>query len=163
MDKYILDTNIFIDSKNNAYPFDIVPLFWEKLLLCAQNRQFFLVQEVIDEINAGNDDLAQWMSNNSSSFHVLPITNDVFAAATRISNFISANTVYLESAKQIFLGCADYMLIAYAMAESAVVVTNERENAASRKRVLIPDVCNHFGIQCINRNDFLRAINFSLG
>lgn len=160
MDKYLLDTNIFIDSKNNAYPFDIAPLFWEKLLLCAQNKQFFLTPEVLSEIKAGDDDLARWVAANHSSFHVLDITSAVYSAATRISEFIKSNMSYFESAKQTFWGCADYLLIAYAMSENAVIVTNEKSNPACKKRVLIPDVCNHFGVKCINRNDYLRAIKF---
>lgn len=160
--RYILDANIFIEAKNNAFPFDIVPSFWEHLLEHAQNNNFFLIQEVINEICQGEDNLSAWLKANISSFAILPNTEQMYRAATDVSTYIVQNSHYLDSAKNEFLAVADFYLVSYALAHGCVVVTNEKINLESKKRVLIPNVCRHFNVPCIDRNQFLRDINFAI-
>ena len=50
------------------------------------------------------------------------------------------------SAKAKFATEADGWLVAYAMTRGAVVVTNEQPRPESRSRILLPDVCNQFGV-----------------
>jgi hypothetical protein len=65
---YLLDANVFIDAKNRYFAFDIVPAFWDWLVVQHQAANVFTVQAVYDEIVGGGDDLAAWMKAQPASF-----------------------------------------------------------------------------------------------
>ena len=48
---YLLDSNVFIEAKNNHYGFDICPAFWEWLLKANRNGQEVSILEVAEEIS----------------------------------------------------------------------------------------------------------------
>jgi len=50
---------------------------------------------------------------------------------------------------------ADPWVIAHAMAEGAVVVTKEQ---FAPRRIKIPDVCQAFGVRCMDDFQFLREV-----
>ena len=57
-----------------------------------------------------------------------------------------------------FLGGADPWLIAKAMTMNATVVTHEQLNLAVRRKFLIPNVCQHFGVLFIDTFEMLNAL-----
>ncbi len=64
-----------------------------------------------------------------------------------------------------FLGGADPWLIAKAMTINATVVTHEQLNLAARRKFLIPNVCQHFGVPFVDTFELLNALEarFVLG
>lgn len=55
-------------------------------------------------------------------------------------------------------------MVAHARAEGGRVVTLEVREQASKsiKRAKIPDVCDHFGIECVTPYEMLRRLQISL-
>lgn len=54
-----------------------------------------------------------------------------------------------------FLSGADPWLIAKARVMGATVVTHEQHNPAARRKFLIPNVCQHFGVPCLDTFELL--------
>ena len=60
MTTYLLDGSVFIQAKNLHYGFDFCPAFWDWLDVQNGLGQVFSVEQVGDEILAGDDELARW-------------------------------------------------------------------------------------------------------
>ena len=97
----------------------------------------------------------QWAKKNKRLFFApsaeeLQFVNEIFAVA---------HFQQLIEMQKILSGrpVADPFVIAKAKVEHGIVVTEEsyKENAAK-----IPNVCEHFGIECINLEDFMQKENW---
>lgn len=64
-EKYLLDADAFIRSKREHYAFDIVPGYWEAILKAHELRRVASIIPVRKELRRGNDDLAQWVKDNT--------------------------------------------------------------------------------------------------
>lgn len=60
-----------------------------------------------------------------------------------------------------FLRGADTWLIAKAMTSGATIVTHERLNFDCKRKFLIPNICNHFGVAYIDTFALLHTLNAS--
>jgi hypothetical protein len=69
---------------------------------------------------------------------------------------MAAHSRLVDSIKQ--RSVADPWVIAFAMAEKAVVVTKESPSSAPTKRVKIPDVCRALDVPYLNDFDFAREV-----
>jgi hypothetical protein len=58
-----------------------------------------------------------------------------------------------------FLDGADPWLIAKARVAGHTVVTHERLNLHNKRKFLIPNLCRHFGIECLNTFDMLNRLD----
>lgn len=133
---YLIDTNIFIEAKNEYYAFDIVPSFWSALLNAFQKGQAVTIDAVADEIQAKEDNLAEWFAKNvknsqtsSDKPFILSAKADegVVSCYSVIASNVMQNTQYSEDNKRKFLGAsvADPWIIAAAKTWNLIVVTNE--------------------------------------
>jgi len=61
---YVLDANVFIEAAKRYYAFDIVPSFWNMLVVHAKHGQLLSIDRVRDELMRA--DLQAWASD---SFH----------------------------------------------------------------------------------------------
>lgn len=154
---YLLDANVFIESKNRHYGFDFCPAFWD--WLDAQNHagQVYSVERVADELKKKADALSTWAAARSSTFF-LPLDGKVLSVAMpRVSTWVTSQS-YKEAVINEFLQKADYYLIAHALAHGHVVVTLEIWSN-SLKKVKIPNVCAGLNIKCITPYTMLRREN----
>ena len=155
---YVLDTNVFIESKNRYYAFDIAPKFWTSLVQHGLGGTVHSIDRVKDELLRGNDDLAVWVKDTAAHLFVSTDDNQVIAAYRDIMQWVQS-AAYLEEAKTMFAGAADGWVIAYAKASGRTVVSHEtRADPASRRRVKIPDVCDAFSIPYIGLFQMLRDL-----
>ena len=69
---YLLDANVLIQAKNLHYGFDFCPAFWDWLIENNIAKRVFSVEKVGDEINAGDDELADWALNRGAGFFLKP-------------------------------------------------------------------------------------------
>ena len=60
---YLLDSNTFINPKNEYYAFDIAPGFWSQLEGKIIAGDCKLIDAIEEEITKGNDDLRDWVKN----------------------------------------------------------------------------------------------------
>lgn len=144
---YLLDSDVLIQAKNAYYGFDICPGFWAWTERKYKSGQAFSVEKVLDELSAGNDELAKWAKAQPSGFF-LPVDGQIMVAMSKVSSWVVAQN-YESAAVTAFFAAADYFLIATALAHSHTVVTSEVP-AASLKKIKIPNVCVGLNVPYVN-------------
>lgn len=150
---YLLDANIFIQAKNLQYGFDFCPAFWDWLEQKNVEGSVFSIQQVGDELQAGEDDLAAWATARGEQFF-LPPDNLVLPALGTVSAWASGQG-YEPAAVSTFLQVADYWLVAFAAAHGHTVVTHEVPSTSTRK-LKIPNACVGVGVRFMNPYQMLR-------
>ena len=151
--RYLLDANVFIAAKNLHYGMDFCPAFWDWLVESNQAGKVFSIEKVKDELEAGDDALAEWARARDEQFFLKPGAA-IIPAMGQVSNWVNENG-YTPSAKNTFFQTADYWLIAHALAGGFVVVTHEKP-ADTRNKVKIPNVCVGLGIKVMTPFEMLR-------
>lgn len=141
---YLLDANVFISAKRRFYRFKVVPGFWDWLHQANMSREVASVVSVQKELEAGGDDLTEWVKHHKSLFEI-PARKFV-ESSTELAQWVVKGE-YTQVAQHQFLAAADFELVAQALALGATVVTEERPQPGSRKRVLISDACDAMGVQ----------------
>lgn len=137
---YLLDSNVLIEAKNRYYAFDIAPGFWEWLDLAHAKSLVCSISAVQQELLDGDDELTHWARRHPSFF--LPSDEATVQEFRHLSSW-AQNSHYSASAISKFASNqADFQLIAHARAYGHTVVTHERSQPNSVKRILIPDACN---------------------
>lgn len=161
-----LDSNVLIAAKNDIYPFDVFPSFWEFIEKAIMSGKLVVLKVVKDEILAGNDELTTWLKKLNP--HIMPINDqnivDVYA---QISEYVySLSSQYSPAVIDSWFGnikVADPWLIAAAVAYKGQIVTNETElKPNAKKRLIIPNIASHFSIPCIKTIQMMRAFNVKL-
>ena len=142
---YLLDSDTLISAKNDWYRFSFCPAFWDWILKSNSGGLVFSIEAIEIELKRGNDNLAAWVRGQASRIFLKPDTN-VTNAAALVSAWVSAQTQFTPAARNEFFAAADYWLCAHGLAYGYTVVTRERPDPNSRRKVKIPDVCNALGI-----------------
>ena len=162
---FLLDANVLINAARHYYAFDIAPVFWDKLLIHADDGKLKSIDHVKDEINRGSDELVDWV--NGSFIDSFVPCNDplVLAKYAEIMVWSQRHVQYSPSAKAEFaqFDLADSWLVAYAAVYNYVVVTHEEYNSTIRRRIPIPNVCDAFNVQYLNTFAMLRYLRVRLG
>ena len=156
---YLLDSNVFIQAKNEHYGMDFCPGFWDWLVESNTTGVVASVELVGEELSARHDQLAQWSAMRGNEFFLRP-DHSVLVAMAQIGDWVNGPR-YTYTAADGFIDSADHTLIAQALAKNMTVVTHERPSN-SRKKVKIPDVCDEFRVQCITPFEMLRVENARL-
>jgi len=150
---YLLDANVFIQAKNLHYGFDFCPAFWDWLLQNNTTGQVFSIDKVAAEIDAGNDELAEWARDRGSGLF-LPTDAAVAAILGQVSQWATSQR-YEAAAINTFFQSADYYLVAHALARQCVVVTHEVPST-STKRIKIPNACMGLRLEFMTPYEMLR-------
>jgi len=147
---YIIDSDVFISAKNGYYAFVICPGFWDSLIDHHQQGRVHSLDRIQQELLAGreDEDLVQWVKNVvPDGFFLSSQDVEVIRAYQDIMLWVQRNQQYLDNAKAKFATEADGWLVAYARVKGVDVVTNEQPQPGSRRRILLPDVCNQFDVR----------------
>lgn len=150
---YLLDANIFISANNLHYGLDFCPAFWDWLIDRNRAGRVFSIDKVKDEIEAGDDELAEWAKVRDERFFLKPGA-EIFPALGAVTNWVHNNS-YTPAAKDAFFQVADYWLIAHALTSRYAVVTHERL-ADTPNKVKIPNVCVGLDIKVMTPFEMLR-------
>ena len=151
---YVFDTSTLIDLFRNFYP-KRFPSLWEKFDQAVKAESIISVREVFNEIEERGDRLSKWAKINRYFFQ-LPASEELgfVAEIFAVSHFQSLVR------KQERLQCkpvADPFVIAKAkVLVGCVVAEEDMKPNASR----IPNVCEHFGIDCLNLEGFMERENW---
>jgi len=152
---YVFDTSTLIDLFRNFYPKQF-PSLWEKFDQAVKAESIISIREVFNEIEERSDRLSEWARNNRGFFQ-LPTSEELgfVAEIFTVSHFQS-----LVRKQERLQGkpVADPFVIAKAKALGGCVVAEEdKKPNASR----IPNVCEHFGIDCLNLEGFMEKENWT--
>jgi hypothetical protein len=150
---YLLDANVFIQAKNLHYGLDFCPAFWDWLIKNNTDNRVFSIEKVADEIDAGADELADWVSKRGSGFFLKPGA-EIISALSSVSTWVSGQS-FEPSAVNTFMQVADYYLVAQALAGKHILVTHEIASASVRK-IKIPTVCIGLEIKFMTPFEMLR-------
>jgi len=149
---YCFDTSALIQPWNSYYSPDICPQYWEVLEKLAAKGVVFCTQEVKREIQKQDDPLHAWVRERPFLFR--EITEQVQANLKKV---LRTHRELVDDKKERSM--ADAWVVAHAMAEKAVVVTKE---GFAPRRIKIPDVCQAYGIGCIDDVAFVREIRLKM-
>lgn len=155
--KYLLDSNVFIQSKNLYYGFDFCPAFWEFLINENDKGNIASIEKVAEELHKQEDGLSEWAKDRKKTFFLSPCPI-VMSKLPTVSECVNSRKKrdYSQSSINKFLNGADYWLIAHALTKECIVVTSEKGVQLDSKKVKIPDVCSEFNLHCITPHEMLR-------
>ncbi len=164
MPVYLLDANTFIEAARRYYAFDLAPSFWNHLVRLAAEGKIASIDRIKKQIEDGNDALAQWVKDGNM-VHAFASTeqDDVIAAYREIITWVQNNTQFTNAARARFANDPDGWLVAYAKAKNYIVVTHEVVRPEAKNRVMIPNICQQFGVPFVNTFDMLRALGVRIG
>lgn len=151
---YLLDSNIFIQAKNEYYGFDLCPGFWDWLEQQNAAGKVFSIDRVQAELISYADTLSQWAKKQGNVFF-LALDQASIQEMTTVSTWVQ-NAPHRPDAKSVFLAGADPFLIAYAKAHNHTVVSHEIHVEAERRKLKIPAVCRGLNVPCIRTFEMLR-------
>jgi len=150
---YLLDANVFMAASRLHYGLDFCPAFWEWLIVANRDGRVFSIERVANEVQAGDDALAEWASDRGPEFFLKPDAALQLALGT-VARWTTAQQ-YEPAAISTFFQVADYYLVAHALAHKQTVVTHEVA-VSSTKRIKIPNACIGVGVQHMTPFEMLR-------
>lgn len=161
---FVLDSSVFIEAHKRYYAFDIAPTFWKKLTEMAKDGKLCSIDRVRNELTKKDDELKQWIKNSFDSYFHSTEDDKILIAYRELMDWSSSNKQFNEEAKYEFAKAdiADAWLIAYAMVNKCVIVTEERLNINIQRRIPIPNVCKEFNIEYVNTFQMLRQLEIRL-
>jgi len=151
MKRYCLDTNAFIEPWHRRYPIDVFPGFWDHLVELIDEGFVLSPDEVRREIEKLDDDLLAWLKKRCSGLF-RPLDNRVQEALQDMYQRYEPSQRLVDSNKGRSI--ADPWVIAQAIADGAIVVTEE--TPGSTKRQKIPDVCDGLNVEHMTVLEFIR-------
>ena len=146
---FLVDADVFISAKNGYYAFALCPGFWHSLIHHGNAGNIRSIDRIRSELLAGRktEDLVQWVRNDlPKDFFLVTSGENVLSAYEDVMLWVQRNAQYFDQAKAKFATEADGWLVAYAMAHGGIVVTNEQPQPEAKKRIPLPEVCNHFDV-----------------
>ena len=155
---YVLDANVFIEAARRYYAFDLAPPFWESLVRHAENGRIQSIDRVKQELERGNDELAEWAQNHFRHAFASTDDTDVIQSFSDIMTWVQAQSQFSEAAKADFANGADGWLVAYAKVRGCVVVTHEVLAPDAKRKVPIPNVCQAFNVPFLDTFEMLRRL-----
>lgn len=150
---YLLDANVFIQAKNLHYGMDFCPAFWDWLRENNAREKVFSIENVWDEIQAGNDELSEWADQRGRDFFLRP-DRAMLSALEDVSAWATEQG-YDPAAVNTFFQVADYYLVAFALAHKYTIVTHEIPSP-SAKKIKIPNACIGLDIKVVTPYEMLR-------
>lgn len=163
--KFIIDTNILITAWKIRYPIDSFKAIWKWFEKRIIEGSIVICESVYNELKQGRDDLFNWLDSilktNAIKFEQQSGDN-VISSYSMVINYAANCGKYTFSALSEFGNNADGWVIAHALANAYILVTEELSNPYSKKSVKIPDICKPFGIQVINTVGMFRLLNLDI-
>jgi rRNA maturation endonuclease Nob1 len=147
---YCIDTSALIEL-HATYGSDVFVSLWQNLTGLVKEGRLIAPREVLREIEKKDNDLLKWVKKHRKMFREQDIEQLQHA-----QDILSRFSKLIDPAKEI--PDADPFVVALAIIENTkrqdslfkgqcIVVTQEKPSRGARPK--IPDVCQHYGIECI--------------
>ena len=152
---YVFDTSALSDLFGSYYP-SRFPTLWELFDELVETGSVTSTREVAREIEQySRGGLEEWMEWNKEFFSTPTATEAEFVREIYEVEHFRQNIELKKIQKGGFN--ADPFVIAKAAVNDGVVVTLETEKPNA---VRIPNICEHFEIECFNMEDFMEEENW---
>jgi len=167
---YIIDTSSLIQIKDR-YPARKLPGLWADLNTMIVNKRLIAPEEVKKEILDGDDELVPWVHDHTPMFHdnssLIGITqNPVLEKFPEMANYNSEKRHHADPFV-IALGLAltanpQKSLVSY----NPIIVSDEKSDLIKNPKLpfsqikKIPDVCDYFGLKCIDHLEMFKIEGF---
>ena len=152
---YVPDTNVLVAAHHHYYAPDLCPGFWDCLLHYMAVDRIRIIDRVYAEILSPAA-LVDWVAQAAGNRFSISGTQSIADAYRQLIDWVQDNPQFTAAARADFARSADGWLAAYAMANDAIVVTNEVSAPQAQRRVPLPDLCHQFQIPCVNTFEMLR-------
>jgi hypothetical protein len=158
---HLLDANVLITANRDYYPISRVPEFWQWLLHMGASDRLKVPLEVVEEVRAGNDEVARWLAEQE---HRQALTLEEEAHIPTLQRVIATGYAPDLTDVEVEAIGLDPFLITYALHDPqnrCVVTTEVTKPRRIRHNRHIPDVCTSLGVPCINSFVLVRVLDFS--
>lgn len=158
-ERYLLDSNIFIEAENQSYPHEIFPGIWKLFETYAKRKIFFSLDKVYYELLKGHDFITEWAKSNKDMF--VNSGYDGVRFFDEMSNILNKHNCPKKH-QQTFLASAtvaDAFIVSYAKSHECTVVTREQATRNGfNGKVKIPDMCRELEVRCITMTELLKEL-----
>lgn len=162
MRKFLLDTNVLISAHRQYYQFQFCPAFWDCLTQQSAEGRICSIDRVKNELSNQGDALDDWVSSASAIFFESTADESVVEIYADLMQWSQDTNQYTPEALAEFASVADAWLIAHAKANGLELVTLEtRKDPNVKKRIPIPNACDHFNVKCITTFEMLEFLDVS--
>ncbi|NLF39783.1 DUF4411 family protein [bacterium] len=152
---YCFDTSALVTMWRFMYPPRNFASVWRKMETHINQGELVIPQEVYDELDAGNDDLFEFVKEHAGVMvkHLddeqVELTFEILA---RFPGLVDVNRTIPE---------ADPYVIALARQKGWNVVTSEVPSGSAAKPK-IPNVCEAYRIPCLSPIQFINEMNWNI-
>ena len=169
-EKFLIDANTLMTASRFFYAFDLIPSFWETFEDEIKAGNIVLLDMVKAEIDRGQDELKEWVSEREDDFEVCNhIDSEIVPKYAEVMQYIKECGFYNEKGLNEWAKneVADPRLIAAAAAKGYKLITFEQPagslNIRNKSgRVKIPDVAKHFDVEVHNLYHMLRQLKIKI-
>lgn len=169
VEKFLIDTNSFIAPYRQYYAFDLIPSYWSELSKKAKTGRIVLLDMVKDEIDKGEDDLADWVDKEKGFVICNHVSPDIIGKYQDVMQYVQSCGLYKEQALEAWApaNIADPWLIAAASIHSYTIITWEGPSGGlspknPNKNAKIPDVAKAFGVKTNNLFYMMRELGITI-
>jgi Domain of unknown function (DUF4411) len=157
---YLLDASVLITANRQYYAIDRVPEFWEWLVYMGTMGNVKIPKEIYEEFKDGKDALSIWAKEDEVESALL-LDEDVDIGMVRrvMAQGYAPDLTDDEIEK---LG-RDPFLIAHALTHAgnrSVATTEVSKPKKVRANRHVPNVCDDFGVPCLNTFQLTTALDF---
>jgi hypothetical protein len=163
---YSIDTSTFLDiwcpPEGNIFSKERMPELWTFIESLIDEGKIIASREVLNELERNaNDELSDWLKKHKAMF--ILDKPQIDSADSIINDFY---TKYKNGYKPEVSDAADPFVVATAVVHQAVVFTQEHtqpnHDPAQTNTPKIPTVCENYGIECVNIEQFISREGFSI-
>lgn len=157
--RFIIDSNILIESKRFDYGFDICPGFWDLMKKSFRCGLVVSHAKVLSELKSIKDDVYAWVSELPKECFPKE-TDEEFAEYLKLCGWARSVDRFKRAAVDRFCepDYADPWICAKAKVQGLTLVTQEVSEPNSRKNIKLPDACIAAGVSYCNKYDMLREL-----
>ncbi len=158
---HIIDANVMLEAANRYYSFNLVPGFWNWLAEQSYAGTVRSASMVKDEIDYPLE-LVAWVKERVAEGFFVDVSEPAIQDKCReVADWVLAQNFGPEHVAR-FLDGADPWIISTAAALKATVVSQEIATGTGSKKIKIPNVCQVFGVQCIDTLAMLKSMGAQL-
>lgn len=154
-DRFLIDSNVFINAKYFHYNFNYCKMFWDYLIKLNQSGIVYSINSVKKELLAKPDEISDWIINEVPSTFFQDENTSMVKYAT-LMNWAQKLDVN-DKAKEDFASQtkADAFLIAHAMTHGFSIISHEKSQEGAKKRIMIPNAALAHGVKTLTIYEFL--------